>query len=284
MRISICVGEYAKTSYCIPGLEMQVFSMEELCYCLKENAFLLDLSLLDEKLVDWIVGECKLKELATRLYPLVRKQGSLSSFVALIFDYVGLYDEETLRELDSVLKEGAGLSRIEKRKNQIDNLVEKKKYVTAVHQYEELFELWQEECRCGIEMPTEKVKAGIFHNMGVALAGMMEYKEAAAAFKAAWDIYKSDESYLAYFAAKRMELNEKDYLAFIAEQPDSYELSLQLERKLEHLRGEFCKQESYRKLEQLKEWRRGSEKQQYYEEVENIVGVLKANYRSCVDE
>ena len=284
MSISICVGEYAKTSYCIPGLEMQVFCMEELCYCLKENAFLLDLSLLNEKLVDWIAGECKLKELATRLYPLVRKQGSLSSFVALIFDYVGLYDEDTLRELDSVLKEGAGLSRIEKRKNQIDNLVEKKKYMAALHQYEELLELWQEECRYGIEMPTEKVKAGIFHNKGVALAGMMEYKEAAEAFKAAWDIYKSDQSYLAYFAAKRMELSERDYLAFIAEQPDSYELSLQLERKVEHLKGEFCNQESYRKLEQLQEWRRGSEKQQYYEEVENIAGVLKANYRSCVDK
>jgi len=145
MRVSVCVGEYAKTSYCIPGLGVQVFCMEELCYCLKENAFLLDLSLLDEKLVDWIAGECKIKELASMLYPLVRKQGSLSSFVALIFEYVGLYDDTIMRELDFVLKEGAGLSRIEKRKNQIDYLLERKKYLVAIHRYEELLSEWQEE-------------------------------------------------------------------------------------------------------------------------------------------
>lgn len=284
MRVSVCVGEYAKTPYCIPGLEMQVFCMEELCYCLRENAFLLDLSLLDETLVDWISEECKIKELASGLYPLVRKQGSLSSFVALIFEYVGLYGEGTLRKLDSVLKEGAGLSRIEKRKNQIDYLVGKRKYLAAVHQYGELLTGWKDESNNGMEMPAGKVKAGILHNMGVALAGMMEYKEAADAFKAAYDLEKNEDSYLAYFAAKRMELNEKDYLAFIAEQPDSYELSLQLERKVERVKEEFCNQETYMELEELQEWRFGSDKQRYYDEVEKIAGALKANYRSSVDE
>lgn len=284
MRVSVCVGEYAKNSYCIPGLELQVFCMEELCYCLRENAFLLDLSLLDEKLVDWIAEECKIKELASQLYPLVRKQGSLSSFVSLLFEYVGLYGEGTIRELDSVLKEGAGLSRIEKRKNQIDYLVGKRKYSAAVHQYQELLAGWQEECNHGMEMPANRVKAGILHNMGVALTGMMEYKKAADAFKAAYDMEKNEDSYLAYFAAKRMELNEKDYLAFIAEQPDSYELSLQLERKVERVKEEFREQAAYRELEELQEWRFGSDKQRYYDELEKIAGVLKANYKSCVDE
>ena len=44
MRVSVCVGSYAKMPYRIPGLGTDVYSMEELCYCLKENAFLLDLS------------------------------------------------------------------------------------------------------------------------------------------------------------------------------------------------------------------------------------------------
>ena len=64
MRISICVGDYAKTPYCIPGLEINVRSMEELCYCMRENAYMLDLSLLDDGLVRWIEQECGLKELA----------------------------------------------------------------------------------------------------------------------------------------------------------------------------------------------------------------------------
>ncbi len=284
MRVSVCVGNYAKTSYCIPGLELQVFCMEELCYCLRENAFLLDMTLLDEGLVSWIERECGITELASMLYPLVRKQGSLSAFVTLILDYVGLYDPGTIRELEVVLREGAGLSRIEKRKNQIDYLVGKKKYSAAVHQYEDLLNGWQEELDRGMEMPGNGVKAGIFHNKGVALAGMMEYEEAAEAFRMAYDIGKNKESYMAYFAAKRMELSESDYLSFIAEQPDSYELSLQLERKIEALQEEFQTREAYRKLKDLQEWRFGSDKQRYYEEVEKIARALKETYRCSVNE
>ena len=54
MRVSVCVGDYAAVPYCIPGLELNVFSMEELCYCIKENAFLLDFSLMNDELIDWI--------------------------------------------------------------------------------------------------------------------------------------------------------------------------------------------------------------------------------------
>ena len=51
MRVSVCVGNYAKTPYCVPGLEMNVYSMEELCHCMKENAFFLDTALMEDGLL-----------------------------------------------------------------------------------------------------------------------------------------------------------------------------------------------------------------------------------------
>lgn len=284
MRVSVCVGDYATTPYCIAGISMQVYCMEELCFCLRENAFLLDLSLLDEKLVEWIDRECGIRELAKELYPMVRKQGSLSAFVSLIMEYVGLYDAQTIRELDKVLKEGSGLSGIEKRKKQIDYLVRKKKYPAAVNRYDELLSRWQEESDSGMDMPGAAVKAGILHNKGVALAGMMEYAAAAECFKAAYETDGNEESGLAYLAAKRMELTEGDYLAFIAEQPDSYERSLCLERQIESLEEGFREQEAYRRLEELKSWRFDGDKQRYYDELERIARTLKDYYRNSVSE
>lgn len=52
MRVSVGVGCYAKKPYRIPGLEIDVYSMEELCYCIRENAFLLDASFLSGALLD----------------------------------------------------------------------------------------------------------------------------------------------------------------------------------------------------------------------------------------
>lgn len=284
MRISVCVGNYATTPYRISGLEVQVYCMEELCCCLRENAFLLDLSLLKESLVEWMDRECGVKELAQELYPMVRKQGSLSAFVTLILEYVGLYDSSTIREVERVLKEGSGLSSIEKRKKQIDYLVQKKKYISAIRGYNALLACWQEEAKLGGEMPLGRVKADILHNKGVTMAYMLEYRDAAECFREAYAIEPSKEHYRAYLAAKRMELTEEDYLAFVAEQPDSYELSLQLENEIESLTHSFREQEAGVKLAELKSWRAGEDKQKYYLELERIAPVLKDNYRNSMSE
>ena len=122
MKASLCVGEYCENAYNVEGLDIRVYSMEELCYCLKENAFLLDLSIMNDKLVDWIGEECKVWELAKQLYPMVHKQGSLSVFVVTILQYVGMYDPEEILQVEQVLKQGAGLSNLEKRKSQIEHL------------------------------------------------------------------------------------------------------------------------------------------------------------------
>lgn len=284
MRVSLCVGDYAATPYCIAGLEIQVYCMEELCYCLRENAFLLDLSLLDDLLVDWIGKECGLKELAAELYPMVHKQGLLSAFVTLILEYTGLYDGESIREVTKALREGSGLSSIEKRKNQVDYLVRKKKYAAAIHRYNRLLEMWQEESEREEKKPGAGVRAAILHNKGVALAGMMEYKAAADCF---WEAYRTSpvqEEYLAYLAAKRAELSEGDYLTFVAEQPDSYEESLRLEQEIERMAKDFRDTEAGRRLAELTEWRYGGDKQKYYEELERITQAMKESYRNSVSE
>lgn len=284
MRVSVCVGDYAKTPYCITELEIRVQCMEELCYCLRENAFLLDLSLMDERLVDWIGDECGVKELAGELYPMVRKQGSLSAFVILILEYVGLYDSQTIREVERVLKDGSGLSNIEKRKNQVDYLVRKAKYPMAVHRYDELLQKCREEAEQGGEMTGAKVRAAILHNKGVALAGMMEYDAAAGCFKEAYEMDEREEHYRAYLAAKRAELTEGDYLAFVAAQPRSFEMSLQLEKEIERLHDGFEETEPGRELARLREWRCGGNKQKYYEELERIARTMKESYRNSVSE
>jgi len=122
------------------------------------------------------------------------------------------------------------------------------------------------------------------HNKGVALAHMMEYGAAAECFRQSYEIEPVDETYQSYLAAKRMELEETEYLAFIAQMPDSYEKSLALEKQIEQLETEFAKQESGHKISELRLWRFEGDKQKYYEELERIARLLKENYRNSVGE
>ena len=284
MSASICVGEYATTPYCVKGLEIPVYCMEELCYCLKENAFLLDTSLMDDSLIDWIGADCGQSELARELYPLVHKQGSLSAFVSMIMEYVGWYDTGSIHEIEQVLKKGAGLSSIEKRKSQIDYLIQKKKYVAALRGYDGLLEKWSELESAGGELPAAKVRASILHNKGVAFTGLMLYRQAADSFWQAYEICESDEHFMAYLAAKRMELPDGEYIALVAELSGSYEQTLVLEKKLEDLLRQWQEQADYQRLMLRREWREGSEKQKYYDENERLTLGLKNSYRNSVSE
>lgn len=282
MRISVCVGNYGTTPYCVPGLEINVYCMEELCYVLKENAFLLDLSLMNDELLDWIRGECGLKELAGALYPLVHRQGSLSAFAVAILRFVGLYDESTIAEVEQVLKRGAGLSSIEKKKCQIDYLVRKKKYNAAIRGYDSLIEKWQEQSMEGEILPASECLALIWHNKGVAFAGLMTYAKAADCFLKAYETENRKDFYRDYLAAKRMEMTENEYVSFAAGNAEGYELALELEKDMERLTDEWEQQPEYLRLYGLSELKSGDRRQKYYEESERLSQALKDSYRRSV--
>ena len=279
MRISICVGKYAAVPYCVPGLELSVYCIEELCYCIRENAFLIDASLMNDDLVNWIDKDCGLTDLAKELYPMVHKKGSLSSFVTMILEFTGLYDGTVTGEVEQTLKKGAGLSGIEKRKSQIDYLVKKKKYGAAIRGYEELLSQWQETLKEGGELPAGKVRSGILHNKGVPFAVLMLYAQAAECFLEAYGIEKDSRMYEDYLAAKRMELAEEAYIAFAAENPQGYEAALKLEQKMEELKKNWRLQPEFLRLQERKGFREDGEMQKYCEDNEQIAQALKSSYR-----
>lgn len=282
MRVSVCVGNYASTPYCVPGIEINVYCMEELCFLLKENAFLLDFSVMNDQLLDWIERECGMKELARALHPMVHKQGSLSVFVAAILNFVGLYDGQTVAEAEQVLKQGAGLSNIEKKKSQVDYLVKKKKYRVALKGYDGLIQKWQENVEEGEPLPAADCLASIWHNKGVALTGLMIYEKAAECFLKAYKMERRIDFYRDYLAAKRMVLNESEYVSFAAENPEGYELTLELEKDMERLTDEWERQPEYLRLYSHRELRASDRKQKYYEESDRLTQTLKDSYRKSV--
>lgn len=282
MRVSVCVGNYASTPYCVPGIEINVYCMEELCFVLKENAFLLDFSVMNDELLDWIERECGMKELARALHPMVHKQGSLSVFVAAILNFVGLYDGQAVAEAEQVLKQGAGLSSIEKKKSQVDYLVKKKKYTVAVKGYDGLIKMWQENVEEGEVLPAAECLALIWHNKGVALTGLMIYEKAAECFLKAYEMEGRRDFYRDYLAAKRMVLSESEYVSFAAENHEGYELTLELEKDMERLTDEWERQPEYLRLYSHRELRAGGRKQKYYEESERLTQTIKDSYRKSV--
>ena len=87
MSIRLCIGDYAKNGYEPEHMGMKVYSLEELCFFIKENAYLLDDSFVEDGLGSWLAKECGLQELGEELQKAARKKVSIKSFVGIILEY-----------------------------------------------------------------------------------------------------------------------------------------------------------------------------------------------------
>lgn len=269
-RAILLCGEDAKTPYRFAKPEISVYSVEELCYVLKENAFLLDNDIMDKRLIAWIEKECGLKELAAQLYPLVNRKGTVSAFVMTILEYVGSYNQETLQEAEKMLKQGANLSTYEKYKTRVDYMVGKGRFKEAIAEYDLLL--------AGLPEAENELSARIWHNRGVALAGLFLFEKAAGCFWKSYGMQPVRETFVEYLAAKRMYMSDADYVAFVAELPDAYEDSLELEKRVEELRASWGNYIDMQRLNQMRQWKESGESNRYYEEAERAVQGLKHSY------
>ena len=224
----------------------------------------------------------KYSEMRSLLFALIFEDKSLSVFVLTILQYVGMYGEEDLKQVEQVLKQGAGLSNLEKRKSQIDYMVEKRKYAAAIRGYDMLLETWSTLEAEGRELPAGKVRAAILHNKGVALTGLMLYDKAAEQFREAWQAEPERVHLDAYLAAKRMELPEDAYVAFAAQNPEFYTESLELEKSMEQFGREWEQQPEYRQLQLRSTWR-AEDRQKYDAENERLTTALRNSYRTSVN-
>lgn len=274
-KVHMCTGDYANTPYCFESLGVRVYSAEELCYVLKENAFFLDRDIIDKKLVKWIEESLNLPALAAALYPLLRKKTQTGAFAGIILDYVGLYDSDTIRSTETVYKKGDGLNRFEKQKSRIDYLLSHEKYALSLKEYGELLE----------ELPEGErtLRAEILHNRGVAFGGLFLFELAAQAFMEAYRLTEDEEELVAFLGAKRMLLTDKEYVAFLASDGEYYQASLKLEKLLEEVAVSYENSLEKKECEEVLSLHR-SDDCGYYQAMNDRIFELQNMYRLNIRE
>lgn len=273
-RILLCTGKYAGRPYHFGSVCVNVYCVEELCYLFAANPFMIDQKVMDKELIRWLGEDCGLSELSEELSNLLNKGSQPSTFVGTIMDYVNYCGQEDRKKIQEVLMGNAGLNDYERRKKRADFLLKNGRYGLAVEEYEDL-------CR---QLPDieSALKPLIYHNMGVAYAGTFQFEMAARYFKRAYEMTGDEKTGIAFLSAKRLQLKEEAYIAFIAEHGEYYNLSLQVEKQLKEAKEEFEASEENRMLTALKIFKEEGNTVSYYEEIDKIISKQKDAYRELV--
>lgn len=273
-KVLLCTGKYAETPYHFEGICVNVYCVEELCYLLASNPFMIDAEIMDKELAQWLDTQCGLTELSHQLLTLFRRGSQPGTFVNTILDYVSYCTPEDRKKIDEVLQNNAGLSQYERQKKQGDFLIKNGRFQLAVAEYEKLI----------LQLPeTESMlRPSIYHNMGVAHSKLFQFESAARYFRKAYELSGNEESGIQYLTAVRQQLGEGEYISFIANNGQFYELSLKVEKLIEGARGQFEAGRENRMLSALKIYKDEGNTASYYEEIDKIIGELKDKYRESV--
>ncbi len=165
-------GRRAENPYYMERFYVNLYSVEELCFLFVDRAELLDAEIMQRGMVRWLEEECSLSDLAHTLDALLNRRGSTAAYVGAVLEYVNIYPADVTSRTEEIVRGNEGLSPYERQKAKADYLLGEKRYLVALQQYQSL---------AGEVPANEKLLlARLYHNMGVACAGMFLYSQAAA--------------------------------------------------------------------------------------------------------
>ncbi|WP_022772907.1 hypothetical protein [Butyrivibrio sp. AE2015] len=270
----LCIGTYAKTPFHIEKVGKNVYCIEELCYILVNNAFLLDEDSFGNDLFDWIEKECSLERLSDELRSMYMKKCSIASLAGTILDYVGYNSKKEVDRTEEILRANAGMDVYRKKMARADYLLKNNRYSMAFKEYEFLLNNTDE--------LDKKTKAKIEHNEGVMYARLFLFERAADMFLKAYRDGGDEASLIQYLGAVRMNLSDKEYVSFVADNEDMYEASMVLEKRVNELEELFGSSKSNLAVGTLSVYKAEGKMGEYYDVVGKITDELKTEYRDLV--
>jgi tetratricopeptide (TPR) repeat protein len=275
-RPILCIGSYAENPYHIEKIGKNVYCIEELCYCIVKNAFLLDEESFDLQLFDWIEQECSLVKLADELRSMAAKRCSMAALAGTILDYVGYNTRKEVDRTEEILRGNAGMDVYQKKLARADFLLKNGRYAMAFREYEFLLNNTPDMDR--------KLRASIEHNEGVMYARLFLFEKAAERFLKAFEDSGDKESYYQYLSAIRMNLSNKEYVSFIADSDEAYEASMEIESRMKEAEELYSASEDNHMLGTLSVYKAEGKMHEYYQQVGDLTDRMKYTYRELVKD
>lgn len=176
----LCQLPCAERPYYIEHIGTNIYSMEELCYYLYNNLYLLDETILNEQLCLWLRDELGLNKLYLKLEQFIGQELGIGWFLLPVFKEINYLNQAETMKLNEKLKMLEGQPEAVRLKMKGDTLVRHEKYVSAIKVYAETLKKAQDD-------PTGlQFAGGVYNNMGCAYANLFQMEEALDCFKQAY--------------------------------------------------------------------------------------------------
>ena len=175
-ELILCTGKIAAQPFYIESAELNIYTMEELCYYIRHNLYNLEQDLMSEDFILFLEHELGMTALAEELRQVRRRENAAYPFFMTILLACGYLNREELQECDAVLKGLRNKSAFQCRKIRADHYLKREMYARAITEYRMLLQSAERR-----KEPESEI-GNVWHNLGCAYAGLFLFAEAEECF------------------------------------------------------------------------------------------------------
>ena len=219
----LCQIKKAERPYFIENISTNIYSIEELCYYLYHNLYLIDASVINEELCMWIQRGTGAAEAGSEIKTEAGQNYTNAEDVLYpIFKEINYLTYEELKNLNSRMALLNQESPALRQKRKGDCLVENRMYVNAIQVYQKLL-------RDRIRTLRERIlRLMCCHNLGCAYSYLFQMEKALECFWVSYEKSQSQTTLKTYLLAYRNTRNKKDYEHRVSELKITEELKKEL--------------------------------------------------------
>ena len=263
----LCRDKLAVNPLYISCSDVRLYSNEELCYYIYNNIYIITNDFISDELIHFLRYETKDMALADRVEQMKKSDAGLAAILVTILKSVDYYSISQIDKISEILSTLDSQNVYERLRSRADTYLDRKRYLKAIDCYKQIIKEYKNDAPGAFT-------ARIYHNTGVAYAGMFMYDKAAESFKLAYETGQYSESYDAYLAAKYFDERNKELIV-----EDVSDRELAVRKRIEGVMDNARYQEEYRKLEELVKRKEHGDVAYYHKAVKDILSSWKDEYR-----
>jgi len=242
----LCHRKKAKHPYEIARVHMRIYTIEELCYYFCNNLYLIDYTIVNRQLCDWISSELELDDLANELRWLLEQNRSMEQFVLTILTHASIYSAAEITKIQNVLEHLKNQNEVEREKYKADNLLKSGEYASAVLVYLSIVNKeW--DATMGKEFYGK-----VYASLGAAYGRMFLYEEAANAYEKGFQVANDPKMLKCYLYCCYRYMPEAEYVKMLSKEAVYLSLDSLLKEQLKQVDKIVGGEVSDQKFEQWK--------------------------------
>ena len=253
-ELILCKKPIAAVPYYIEDVSLNIYSLEELCYYVAHNAYLINTEFASYELCGWIGREVG-KDEAKVLTAVLDEEKPLHVFIETLLNMCDYLPGEEIRNVVEIISSFENKSPIECSKIRADRLLDKGSIVGAIYEYENILD------KADKKEVSKEFLGDIWHNLAVCYSRLFFFNEASVCFEYAYQLNRKKISLEAMLCTYRCMRDDEGFNMQVAKYFVPEDLAAKIKKivtdtststdiknfstRLDKMRDDFYEEKSY---------------------------------------